>query len=215
MLLSMGAATFPKDGEDFDELLHWARARVAGAARLAAAPAPPRRPRPGAPSGSWRTCCSPSAARLPDSSPSARLAADARASSRRRSARRRARSAATRARAGSSTSARRGGSPRRRSRRRCRPATPRRAPATRAVHVYLLGPRGARRRARSHPLVTEVYLDGDERLRRATSSCSSSPSTPRTALLAGPDGRMFHTSDVPLVDALVSKLQTLYDLQPI
>ena len=28
VLLSMGAATFPKDGEDFDELLHWARARV-------------------------------------------------------------------------------------------------------------------------------------------------------------------------------------------
>jgi len=29
VLLSMGAATFPKDGEDFDELLHWCRARVA------------------------------------------------------------------------------------------------------------------------------------------------------------------------------------------
>ena len=28
VLLSMGAATFPKDGEDFDELLHWARARI-------------------------------------------------------------------------------------------------------------------------------------------------------------------------------------------
>jgi len=28
VLLSLGAATFPKDGEDFDELLHWARARV-------------------------------------------------------------------------------------------------------------------------------------------------------------------------------------------
>ena len=30
-----------------------------------------------------------------------------------------------------------------------------------------------------------------------------------------PDGALFHTADVPLVDALVSKLQTLYDLQPI
>ena len=34
-------------------------------------------------------------------------------------------------------------------------------------------------------------------------------------LLTGPSGRMFHTSDVPLVDALVSKLQNLYDLQPL
>jgi hypothetical protein len=33
--------------------------------------------------------------------------------------------------------------------------------------------------------------------------------------VAGPDGRAFHTSDVPLVDALVSKLQALYDLQPL
>ncbi len=28
VLVAMGAAAFPKDGEDFDELLHWARARV-------------------------------------------------------------------------------------------------------------------------------------------------------------------------------------------
>ncbi len=28
VLLSMGAATFPKDGEDFDELLHWAKDRI-------------------------------------------------------------------------------------------------------------------------------------------------------------------------------------------
>jgi len=34
-------------------------------------------------------------------------------------------------------------------------------------------------------------------------------------LLAGPSGKVFHTSDVPLVDALVSKLQALYDLQPL
>jgi hypothetical protein len=35
------------------------------------------------------------------------------------------------------------------------------------------------------------------------------------ALLAGPGGRVFHTSDAPLVDALVAKLQNLYDLQPL
>jgi hypothetical protein len=35
------------------------------------------------------------------------------------------------------------------------------------------------------------------------------------ALVEGPGGRLFHTADVPLVDALVSKLQALYDLQPI
>src|SRR5512142_857849 len=28
VLLSMGAATFPKDGEDFDELLHWSKDRI-------------------------------------------------------------------------------------------------------------------------------------------------------------------------------------------
>jgi hypothetical protein len=31
-VLLLGAATFPKDGEDFDELLHWARARIQSSA---------------------------------------------------------------------------------------------------------------------------------------------------------------------------------------
>jgi hypothetical protein len=81
------------------------------------------------------------------------------------------------------------------------------------VHVYLLGPRG-HAPASPHPLVTEVYLDGDQRFAGHEFLLFLSEHS-AYGLLAGPGGRMFHTSDVPLVDALVSKLQTLYDLQPL
>jgi hypothetical protein len=82
-----------------------------------------------------------------------------------------------------------------------------------AVHVYLLG-RGGAGALPTHPLVTAVPLDGDKRLAAHRFLLFLSEHS-AYALLAGPDGRIFHTSDVPLVDALVSKLQNLYDLQPI
>jgi len=66
----------------------------------------------------------------------------------------------------------------------------------------------------THPLVTAVPLDGDPRLLDHRFLLFLSEHS-AYALLAGPDGRLFHSSDVPLVDALVSRLQTLYDLQPI
>ena len=72
----------------------------------------------------------------------------------------------------------------------------------------------ARNAAQPHPLVTEVYLDGDTRFAGHEFLLFVSEHS-AYGLLIGPGGRMFHTSDVPLVDALVSKLQTLYDLQPL
>ena len=83
-----------------------------------------------------------------------------------------------------------------------------------SAHVYLLGRRGAGGEPVSHPLVTEVYLDGDARFATQGFLLFLSEHS-AYALLSGPDGRIFHTSDVPLVDALVSKLQNLYDLQPL
>ncbi len=83
-----------------------------------------------------------------------------------------------------------------------------------AAHVYLLGPRAAGGEPFAHPLVTQVYLDGDPRFTSHAFLLFLSEHS-AYALLAGPDGRMFHTSDAPLVDALVSKLQNLYDLQPL
>jgi hypothetical protein len=83
-----------------------------------------------------------------------------------------------------------------------------------SVHVYLLGPRGEGRPAAPHPLVTEVYLDGDKRMAAHDFLLFISEHS-AYGIIQRPGERLFHTSDVPLVDALVSKLQTLYDLQPI
>jgi hypothetical protein len=61
--------------------------------------------------------------------------------------------------------------------------------------------------------VTPVVLDGDERiadceflLLHGENACY--------ALVQEPGGRLFHSSDAPLVASLVAKLQALYDLQP-
>jgi hypothetical protein len=82
-----------------------------------------------------------------------------------------------------------------------------------SVHVYLLGPRGGGAPV-DHPLVTEVYLDGDKRLAGHEVLLFLSEHS-AYAHLTGPDGRAFHTSDIPLVDLLVAKLQAAYDLQPV
>jgi hypothetical protein len=91
-------------------------------------------------------------------------------------------------------------------------------PAARAgdatTHVVLLGPRGQGLPPAPHPLVTEISLDGDKRFAGHEFLLFISEHA-AYGLLTGPDGRIFHTSDAPLVDSLVSKLQKLYDLQPI
>jgi diguanylate cyclase (GGDEF)-like protein len=212
VLLSMGAATFPKDGEDFDELLHWARARVQeqrgsllrrlhlGDLEAAAF---------------WELAdlLLTDTARIPESSPSARIDPDQEffAAAQREAAREIARDPRARGLLYVGVGSGLATAP-------VRAALPPGDPAARAgdssVRVYLLGPRGAGPDGPAHPLVTEVYLDGDKRFAGHEFLLFISEHS-AYGLLSGPAGRTFHTSDVPLVDALVSKLQALYDLQPL
>jgi hypothetical protein len=212
VLLSMGAAAFPKDGEDFDELLHWARARVQEQRgsllrRLHLGDVPP--------SAFWELAdlLLSDSARIPDSSPSARAAADPElfAAAQRETAREIARDPRARGLLYVGTRDAQGGAA-------LAAALPPGDLAARAgdpsVRVYLLASRGGGAPAAQHPLVTEVYVDGDPRFAGHEFLLFISEHS-AYALLVGPDGRVFHTSDAPLVDALVSKLQTHYDLQPL
>jgi len=211
LLLSMGASTFPKDGEDFDELLHWAKDRIVEQRGSLL-----RRLHLGDldPAAFWDLVdllLADSA--LPESSPSARLDADAEfvAAAQREAAREIARDPRARGVLYVGVRGPVASAP-------VRAALPSGDPAARAgdgtVRVYLLGPRGGEPDAPHHPLITEVYLDGDKRLADHEFFLFMSEYS-AYGLLAGPSGKVFHTSDVPLVDALVSKLQALYDLQPL
>lgn len=211
VLLSMGAATFPKDGEDFDELLHWARARVQEQRGSLL-----RRLHLGDldPNAFWELAdlLLSDSARIPESSPSARLDADDElfAAAQREAAREIARDPRARGllyvgvRGGLAAAPLRGALP---------PGDPAARAGDSTVRVYLLGPRGSGADAPPHPLVTEVYLDGDQRLAGHEFVLFMSEHSAYGLLSSA--GRTFHTSDVPLVDALVSKLQALYDLQPL
>jgi diguanylate cyclase (GGDEF)-like protein len=212
VLLSMGAATFPKDGEDFDELLHWARTRVGEQRgsllrRLHLTDVDP--------SAFWELCdlLLSEQARIPDSSPSARLDYDPDffAAAQREAAREVARDPRARgllyvgSRDGLGTAAVREALP---------PGEVTARTGDTSVHVYLLGPRGDGQPAAPHPLITEVFLDGDKRMATHDFLLFISEHS-AYCCVQRPGERFFHTSDVPLVDALVSKLQALYDLQPI
>ncbi|HEU4384011.1 MAG TPA: response regulator [Anaeromyxobacteraceae bacterium] len=210
LLLSMGAATFPKDGEDFDELLYWCRSRAEEQRgsllrRLHLEDLEP--------AGFWELCdiLLADSARLPDSSASARRPSDPELT-----------------RAAQREAAREiGRDPRARGLLYLGGAAVGQAPVLGALppgqgaarsgdspaSVYLLGPRGGDG-SPDHPLVTRVYLDGEARLRDHAFLLFFSEGS-AYALLEGPGGRLFHTADVPLVDALVGKLQALYDLRPI
>jgi diguanylate cyclase (GGDEF)-like protein len=212
VLLSMGASTFPKDGEDFDELLHWARARVQEQRgsllrRLHLADLPAN--------AFWELAdlLLSENARIPESSPSARLPPDGDlfAAAQREAAREVGRDPRARGVLYVGARERLASAP-------VLAVLPPGESTARAsdtsVRVYVLGPRGGASSRIDHPLVTEVYVDGDKRFDAHEFLLFMSEHS-SYGLLAGPGGRMFHTSDVPLVDALVSKLQTLYDLQPI
>jgi diguanylate cyclase (GGDEF)-like protein len=212
VLLSMGAATFPKDGEDFDELLHWARARVQEQRgsllrRLHLEDLDP--------TAFWELAdlLVSDSARIPESSASARLDADPDffAAAQREAAREIARDPRARGLLYVGVGTGLAAAP-------VRSALPPGDPAARAgdssVRVYLLGPRVNGPDGPAHSLVTEVYLDGDQRFAGHEFLLFISEHS-AYGLLSGPNGRMFHTSDMPLVDALVSKLQALYDLQPL
>jgi diguanylate cyclase (GGDEF)-like protein len=212
VLLSMGGSSFPKDGEDFDELLHWARARVQEQRgsllrRLHLADVPAN--------AFWELTdlLLSENAKIPDSSPSSRLPRDGDlfAAAQREAAREIGRDPRARGLLYVGARGHIASAP-------VLEALPPIDAAGRAsdttVRVYLLGPRGSEPARIGHPLVTEVYVDGDPRFAGHEFVLFLSEHS-AYGLLAGPDGRMFHTSDVPLVDALVSKLQTLYDLQPL
>ncbi len=212
VLLSMGAGAFPKDGEDFDELLHWARARVEEQRGSLL-----RRLHLGdvAPNAFWELAdlLLSESAHIPESSPSARLPSDGElfAAVQRETAREISRDPRAHGLLYLGTRDPLPGAP-------VLAALPQGDLAARAadpsVRVVLLGPRGADGATIRHPLVTEVYVDGDPRFAGHEFLLFLSEHS-AYGLLSGPGGRAFHTSDMPLVDALVSKLQTHYDLQPL
>lgn len=87
------------------------------------------------------------------------------------------------------------------------------APPEFAPRVYVLG---KRRDLDSHPALTPVFLEGDERLSRHEFLLWLSEHS-SYALIQRP-GRGatwgFHTSDPAVVDGLIARLQAEYDLQP-
>jgi len=210
VLLSLGAATYPKDGEDFDELLHWCRARSEEQRGSLV-----RRLHLGdlEPGAFWELAdlLLGSAARLPDSSPSGRRPADPALFGlvQREAAREIARDPRARGLVYLSPGPDGGRAPLLDDLPRAEIAT---RDGDRPVRVFLLGPRGAA--ATDHPLVTPVYLEADARLAGHEFLLFLGENA-AYALLQRPDGTLFHTSDVPLVDLLVSKLQVAYDLQPV
>jgi diguanylate cyclase (GGDEF)-like protein len=211
LLFSGGGATFPRDGEDFDELLHWARARVeAQRGSLVRKRHLDDLPR----SAFWELCdlLLQGDGPVPATSPSARVPADPErfALAQREAARELARDPLARGLLYLGTT---GGTSRAPLLAALPPADGGARAGDAAPHITLLGPRGDAPPV-DHPLVTEVFLDGDQRLAGHAFLLLLTEQS-AYAWLSGPDGRAFHTSDVPLVDALVARLQTLYDLQPL
>jgi two-component system cell cycle response regulator len=88
-----------------------------------------------------------------------------------------------------------------------------RAPPALSARVYLLGRRGG---FQAHPGLTPVFVAGDERLGRHEFLLWLGEASAYALLQRRGKGATwgFHTSDVAVVDALVAKLQTTYDLQP-
>ena len=88
------------------------------------------------------------------------------------------------------------------------------APADFAPRVYVIGRRAD---LSTHPVMTPVFLEGDERLSRNEFLLwLGDGSAYGLVQRRGRNGATwgFHTSDPTLVEGLVSKLQTEYDLQP-
>ncbi len=210
LLLSMGASAFPRDGEDFDQLLHWAKARVDEQRGSLLRRLHLGELEKGA---FWELVdLLLGAGAIPATSPSARLAGhpgdgERFAAAQREAAREIARDPRARGLLYVGTGGGLGAAP-------LLAELPtgdggRAGDAT--VSVTLLGPRGGPPVA--HPLVTEVHADGDARFQGHRFLLFLSEQA-AYAWLEGPDGRAFHTADVPLVDALIHQLQARYDLQP-
>jgi diguanylate cyclase (GGDEF)-like protein len=211
LLLSMGIATYPRDGEGLDALVERCRARVEEqrgslVRRLHLGDLPP--------GAFWDLVelLLSEGAHLPASSPSARRRADPsffetvqREAARELGRDRRARGVLY---LGSSSGG--GAAP-------LLAGLPEGQGASRAgddpARVFVLGPRSAGDPA-PHPLVSRVHVEGDPRI-GAHDFLLFLGESAAYALLQRPDGALFHTSDAPLVDLLVAKLQCAYELQPI
>jgi len=87
------------------------------------------------------------------------------------------------------------------------------APPDFASRVYLLGRRAD---LDSHPAISPVFLEGDEQLSRHEFLLWQSENASYALVQRRGRGATwgFHTSDPGVVDGLVSKLQAEYDLQP-
>ncbi|WP_342375021.1 response regulator [Myxococcus stipitatus] len=87
------------------------------------------------------------------------------------------------------------------------------APPDLSSRIYLLGRRVD---LESHPALTPVFLEGDERVSRHEFILWLSESAAYALIQRRGRGATwgFHTSDTAVVDGLISKLQAEYDLQP-
>lgn len=88
-----------------------------------------------------------------------------------------------------------------------------RAPTELASRVYLLG---RRMDLESHPALTPVFLEGDERMGRHEFLLWMSESASYALIQRRGLGATwgFHSSDTAVVDGLITSLQAEYDLQP-
>ncbi|HZI06444.1 MAG TPA: response regulator [Archangium sp.] len=88
-----------------------------------------------------------------------------------------------------------------------------RAPTDLTSRVYLLG---RRMDLESHPALTPVFLEGDERMGRHEFLLWMSESASYALIQRRGLGATwgFHSSDTAVVDGLITKLQSEYDLQP-
>jgi hypothetical protein len=82
-----------------------------------------------------------------------------------------------------------------------------------ASRIYLLGRRGD---LDSHPALTPVFLEGDERMARHEFILWMSETASYALIQRRGLGATwgFHSSDTAVVDGLITRLQTEYDLQP-
>jgi two-component system, cell cycle response regulator len=87
------------------------------------------------------------------------------------------------------------------------------APPDMASRIYLLGRRSD---LDSHPALTPVFLEGDERLARHEFLLWLSENAAYALIQRRGLGTTwgFHSSDTAVVDGLITKLQAEYDLQP-
>ena len=87
------------------------------------------------------------------------------------------------------------------------------APVDIASRVYLLGRRGD---MDSHPSLTPVFIEADERLNRHEFILWLGEASAYALIQRRGKGAVwgFHSSDTAVVDGLITKLQAAYDLQP-